>query len=180
MGRKMRITGVVAAGGLGLMLAVAAQALAPGWVGPVAAQETPPAPPNAEAAPSAAVPATCARSEFESAVDHAAEALRDLNNRNRPEFQAKLRKLKEKRAWNDDQFLKEAAPYVKDDQIAIYDAKTNDLLASISSMGQEGANAKDPNCTVLAELRGLMQVLIDTQGTKWTYMFKKLDDELAK
>lgn len=175
MGRKMRMTGVAAAGGFGLMLMVAAQAVVPGWVGPAAAQETPPAPPSAEA-----VSATCAKSEFESAVDHAAEALRDLNNRNRPEFQAKLRKLKEKRAWNDDQFLKEAAPYVKDDQISIYDAKTNDLLASISSMGQEGANAKEPNCTVLAELRGLMQVLIDTQGTKWTYMFKKLDDELAK
>lgn len=175
MGRKTRKVGVAAAGAFGLMLAVAAQALAPGWVGPAAAQETPPASPSSEA-----VPATCAKSEFESAVDHAAEALRDLNNRNRPEFQAKLRKLKEKRAWNDDQFLKEAAPYVRDDQIALYDAKTNDLLASISSMGQEGANAKDPNCTVLAELRGLMQVLIDTQGTKWTYMFKKLDDELAK
>lgn len=179
MGRTMRKTGVAATGAFGLMFAVAAQALAPGWVGPATAQETPPASPSTEAAP-AAVPATCAKSEFESAVDHAAEALRDLNNRNRPEFQAKLRKLKEKRAWNDDQFLKEAAPYVKDDQIAIYDAKTNELLASISSMGQEGANAKEPNCSVLAELRGLMQVLIETQGTKWSYMFKKLDDELAK
>ncbi len=179
MGRKTRKTGVAAAGSLGLMLAVAAQALAPGWVGFAAAQDAPPASPSAETPP-VAVPATCAKSEFESAVDHAAEALRDLNNRNRPEFQAKLRKLKEKRAWNDDQFLKEAAPYVKDEQIAVYDAKTNELLASISSMGQEGANAKEPNCAVLAELRGLMQVLIDTQGTKWAYMFKKLDDELAK
>jgi hypothetical protein len=47
-------------------------------------------------------------------------------------------------------------------------------------MGQEGANAPEPNCTVLAELRGLMQVLIETQGSKWSYMFQKLDTEIAK
>ncbi len=168
MGRKTRRTGFAAACPLGSMLALAMLCVALVPAMPAVAQDA--APP----------PATCAKSEFENAVDLAAEALRDLNNRNRPEFQAKLRKLKEKRAWNDNQFLKEAAPYVKDDQIAVYDDKTNELLASISSMGQEGANAKEPNCAVLAELRGLMQVLIETQGTKWSYMFKKLDDELAK
>ena len=60
--------------------------------------------------PASEAPATCTKTEFESAVDHAAEALRELNNKNRPEFQAKLRKLKEKRAWSDDQFMKEARP----------------------------------------------------------------------
>jgi hypothetical protein len=88
--------------------------------------------------------------------------------------------LKEKRGWSNDQFMKEAAPFVKDDQITVFDDKSNELLASISSMGQEGANAKEPNCAVLQELRGLMGVLIETQGSKWAYMFKKLDDELAK
>ncbi|MGE0023297.1 MAG: hypothetical protein AB7S70_06675 [Hyphomicrobium sp.] len=133
------------------------------------------------AAPEAApAPATCSKSEFESAVDNAAEALRELNNKNRPEFQARLRKLKEKRAWTDDQFMKEAEPFVKDEEISVFDSKTSELLASISAMGQEGANAPEPDCSVLTELRGLMQVLVDTQTTKWTYMFKKLDDEIAK
>jgi len=127
-----------------------------------------------------AAPATCTKTEFESAVDNAAEALRELNNKNRPEFQSRLRKLKEKRAWTDDQFMKEAAPFVKDEEISIFDSKTSELLASISAMGQEGANAAQPNCSVLTELRGLMQVLVDTQTSKWTYMFKKLDDEIAK
>ena len=157
----------MAARPLGLMLAFTIAVTAP-----AAAQEAAPA--------VEPTPATCTKTEFESAVDHAAEALRDLNNKNRPEFQAKLRKLKEKRAWNDDQFLKEAAPYVKDDQISVYDDKSNELLASISSMGQEGANASEPNCAMLTQLRGLMSVLIETQGSKWGYMFKKLDDELAK
>src|SRR5690606_40205866 len=58
-------------------------------------------PAMAEDAPAAApegVPpaesATCTKVEFESAVDSAAESLRDLNNRNRPEFQSKLRQLR--------------------------------------------------------------------------------------
>jgi hypothetical protein len=155
----------------GLLLALAVQTAGLCAPAPAVAQETPASPPAV---------ATCVKSEFESAVDEAAEALRDLNNRNRPEFQSKLRKLKEKRSWSNDQFMKEAAPFVKDDQITIFDDKSNELLASISSMGQEGANAKEPDCTVLSKLRSLMGVLIETQGAKWAYMFKKLDDELAK
>mgnify|MGYP001284780598 CR=1 FL=1 len=164
---------MAAAGILRLMLAAVALGAAPG---PIRAQEPAPAP---ESAPEAA-PEVCSKSEFESAVDHAAERLRELNNKNRPEFQGKLRQLKEKRGWNDNQFLKEAAPFVKDDKIAVYDAKTNELLASISSLGQEGANAPEPNCTMLGDLRGRMQVLIETQDEKWRYMFEKLDTEIAK
>ncbi|HRQ77410.1 MAG TPA: SbcC/MukB-like Walker B domain-containing protein, partial [Gemmatimonadaceae bacterium] len=88
--------------------------------------------------------------------------------------------LKEKRGWDDNRFLREAAPFVKDDRIAVFDATTNDLLASISSLGQEGANAPEPNCTMLSELRGHMQVLIETQHDKWRYMFEKLDAEIAQ
>ena len=145
---------------------------------PVSPEAAPPAAPE-QAAPSA-TPDTCTKSEFESAVDEAAEKLRDLNNTHRPTFQAKLRQLKDKRAWNNDQFLKEAAPFVKDDEITVFDDKTNELLASISSMGQEGANASEPNCKMLADLRNLMGVLVETQGAKWAYMFQKLDTELAK
>src|SRR5262249_4207210 len=124
--------------------------------------------------------ASCAKAEFEGAVDEAAASLRDLNNKNRPEFQDRLRKLKDKRRWDNDQFLKEAAPFVKDDAIEVFDSRTNDLLAEISSMGQEGASAKVPDCDVLAKLRTQMTLLVDTQVAKWAYMFKKLDDELAK
>lgn len=170
---------MLAAALLGAVSWVFAPALAQDAAAPAAPEAAPPAT-STPAAPPDSTPATCAKAEFESAVDHAAESLRELNNKNRPEFQAKLRKLKEKRAWSDSQFLKEAEPFVKDEQITVYDTKTSELLASISSMGQEGANAPEPNCSVLAELRGLMQVLIDTQGAKWTYMFQKLDTEIAK
>lgn len=124
--------------------------------------------------------AGCAKADFEGAVDEAAASLRDLNNKNRPDFQDRLRKLKDKRGWDNDQFLKAAAPFVKDDTIEVFDTKTNDLLTEISSMGQEGATANVPDCDVLAKLRGQMKLLVDTQVSKWAYMFKKLDDELAK
>lgn len=172
--------GVSAAGIVRLMLAAAALVGAAFGLPALSAAQEQPAP-AAEGVPEAAVPPeTCSKAEFESAVDHAAEQLRDLNNKNRPEFQAKLRQLKEKRGWDDNRFLREAAPFVKDDRIAVFDATTNDLLASISSLGQEGANAPEPNCTMLSELRGHMQVLIETQHDKWRYMFEKLDAEIAE
>ncbi len=93
---------------------------------PVGPDATPPAAPAPAPAAPAATPDTCTKSEFESAVDEAAEKLRDLNNTHRPTFQAKLRQLKDKRAWNNDQFLKEAAPFVKDDQITVFDDKSNE------------------------------------------------------
>jgi hypothetical protein len=166
-----------AAGSSGLVLAAAAFGLVVGAPVRATAQEAAPSP--SEGAP-AQEPATCTKVEFESAVDSAAESLRELNNKNRPAFQSKLRQLKEKRGWNDSQFLKEAEPFVKDEKIGEFDSRTNELLASISSLGQEGANAPEPNCTMLGELRGKMQVLIETQTSKWTYMFEKLNGEIAK
>lgn len=125
-------------------------------------------------------PATCTKSEFETVVDEAAAALRDLNARNKPTFQDKLRQLKDKRGWSQDQFLKEAAPYVKDEQVDIFDKKSNELLTTISTMGQEGSTAKTPDCAMLSELHAHMNILVETQTTKWTYMFGKLDEALGK
>jgi hypothetical protein len=134
----------------------------------------------------AAVPANaggapaCAKAEFEDVVDAAAGSLRDLNNKNRPGFQEKLRHLKDKRGWDNDRFLKEAAPFVKDEQIEVFDEKSNDLLAKISSMGQEGSAAAAPDCAMLSDLKAQMNVLVETQTAKWSYMFEKLDKELAQ
>ncbi len=122
----------------------------------------------------------CQRADFEAVVDDAAAALRDLNLKNRPTFQDKLRTLKDKRAWSHDEFMKQAAPFVADDKIAEYDQASTDLLTAISTMGQEGADAATPDCALLAELRARMARLVETQTAKWTYMFGKLDAELAK
>ncbi len=106
--------------------------------------------------------------------------MRDLNAKNKPAFQEKLRQLKDKRGWTHDQFLKEAAPFVRDDKIAVYDQDSERLLSDISSQGQEGAGAQTPDCSLLLELRARMNVLVETQSAKWAYMFQKLDAALAQ
>ncbi len=138
-----------------------------------------PAPPAAPAAPGGATQ-VCAKADFEAVVDDAAGALRDLNMQNKPAFQEKLRQLKDKRGWTHDVFLTEAAPFVRDDKIAVYDQDSERLLADISTLGQEGADAATPDCALLADLKTRMQTLVDTQTAKWTYMFAKLDAALAQ
>lgn len=133
-----------------------------------------------EAAQEAAAGQACAKSDFETVVDRTAAALRDLTVKNKPAFQDKLRRLKEHRGWSQDQFMKEAAPFVRDDKIAVYDQDSERLLDDISSLGQEGAEAQTPDCELLKQLQSQMKLLVDTQNAKWGYMFEKLDAALAQ
>lgn len=142
---------------------------------PPAAAETVPAP----ASPAAVVPAACTKKDFETVVDQSAAALRDLNSQNRPRFQEKLRALRDKKAWNEEQFLKEAVPYVKDDQIDGFDRRTTELLSRIASMGDEGSASATPDCEMYRVLRGYMNQLVETQQSKWGYMFRKIDEALT-
>lgn len=121
----------------------------------------------------------CAKGDFESVVNEAGAALRDLNRQNTPLFQAKLRQLKDKRKWSNDDFLKEAEPFVRDDQILGFDQKSETLLGRIAG-GDAGGPSEAPNCSLLTELRAALAQLVDTQKAKWTYMFAKIDKELAK
>ncbi len=132
------------------------------------------------AAPVRAEDPACAKADFEAVVDEAAAALRDLNGKNKPLFQEKLRSLKSKRGWTHDQFLLEAAPFVRDEKIEAYDQSTDELLSAISTMGQEGAAANTQDCALLLELRARMRLLVETQTKKWSYMFGKIDTELLK
>jgi hypothetical protein len=126
----------------------------------------------------AALPAvgqTCDRGEFEAVVDQASQTLVLLTQKNTPTFQGKLRSLKDKRNWTPDQFVKEGSPFVRDDQIAAYDDKSEQLLIKINSQGDAKAD-----CKVLGELKAAMAALLETQNAKWAYMFDKIDKELAK
>ena len=122
----------------------------------------------------------CSKADFESVVDEAGDALRTLAQQNTPPFQAKLRQLKTKRAWSDDQFLKEAEPLVRDEKIAEFDEKSADLLARITGAGRSGASGDAPDCALLIGLRASMAALVETQKAKWAYMFDKIDKELRK
>jgi len=124
--------------------------------------------------------AQCSKADFEAVVDEAAGALRGLAQQNTPQFQAKLRQLKTKRAWSDDQFLKEAEPLVRDEKIAGFDEKSEELLARITGAGQAGVSGGVPDCTLLVGLRASMATLVEAQMAKWAYMFDKIDKELRK
>lgn len=132
-----------------------------------------------QAQPVAADTVACARGDFEDVVDQAAGALRDLNAKNKPAFQAKLRALKEKRGWAHDTFLVKAAPFVRDEQINVFDQTSQTLLMEIAELGQEGSEAAKPDCELLKGLRGRMEKLVVAQKEKWTYMFAKLETALA-
>ena len=124
--------------------------------------------------------AACTRMQFEAAVSDAAGALRDLNAKNRPPFQQKLRALKDKRGWTHDQFLKEATPLVQDAKIAQYDKESGVFLEKIQTMGAEGASAQTPDCARLGDVETHMQSLVAIQQAKWKYMIERVDQELAR
>ncbi|MGH1417613.1 MAG: hypothetical protein ACRBCJ_02015 [Hyphomicrobiaceae bacterium] len=137
---------------------------------------TQPSPVAAEEPTKSAV--ACVRDDFEAVVDEAGAALRELNQANKPKFQNRLRKLKEKFGWSHEAFLKNAVPYVRDEQITVYDRKSTSLLNEISSLGEEGAEATVADCDLLTQLRARMDVLVKTQNEKWSYMFSKLEKAL--
>ena len=122
----------------------------------------------------------CAKGDFEAVVDEAAGALNALNQQNSPQFQARLRQLKDKRGWSNDQFLKAAEPLVRDEQIVGYDKKSEELLGRITGGGQIASAGAAPDCALLLELRAAMRVLVETQKAKWGYMFDKPEKELAR
>ena len=122
----------------------------------------------------------CSKADFEAVVDEAAAALRSLNHQNTPQFQARLRQLKDKRGWSHEQFLLEASPFVRDEAIAAFDQKSEDFLARITQGGQSQVTATALNCGLLVELRGALAALVETQKAKWTYMFEKINGELRK
>jgi hypothetical protein len=123
--------------------------------------------------------AGCAKADFEAVVDAAGAALRDLSQQNTPLFQGKLRQLKDKRNWSDDEFLKQAEPLVRDETVAGYDKKSEELVARIAGGGQ-GETAADPNCALLASLQSDLELLVETQKAKWTHMLAKLEQELGR
>jgi hypothetical protein len=122
----------------------------------------------------------CAKSDFEGVVNEAGAALRDLNHKNTPVFQAKLRALKDKRNWSNDQFLKAAEPFVRDETIVGHDQKSEELLVRITGGGQSATSASQADCRLLGDLRTALQVLVDTQKEKWRYMMAKIDKELGQ
>jgi hypothetical protein len=124
--------------------------------------------------------AACAKSDFEAVVNAAGAALRDLAQQNTPMFQAKLRELKDKRSWTNDEFVKQAEPLVRDETIAGFDKKSEELVASITGGVGRSDSEPAPDCAVLTGLQADLKLLVETQQAKWTHMLAKVQQELRK
>jgi len=124
--------------------------------------------------------ASCVRDDFVAVVDTAAASLRALNQANKTKFQDRLRKLKTKNGWSNEEYLKAAEPYVRDPKIAEFDATSAKLLGEIAALGHEGSEASTLDCGVLTQLRARMDVLVNTQKDKWAYMFENIDKSLSQ
>jgi hypothetical protein len=122
----------------------------------------------------------CAKADFEAVVNAAGAALRDLAQQNLPLLQGKLRQLKDKRSWSTEEFQKQADPLVRDETVAGYDKKSEDLVARITGGGGRSELETAPDCAVLTGLQADLQLLVETQQAKWTHMLAKVDQELAK
>jgi len=124
--------------------------------------------------------AACAKADFEAVVNAAGAALRDLAQQNTPTFQAKLRELKDKRSWSNDEFIKQAEPLVRDEAITGFDKKSEELVARITGGGGRSEVEPAPDCGVLTGLQADLKLLVETQQAKWTHMLAKVEQELAK
>jgi hypothetical protein len=118
---------------------------------------------------------SCPREAFEAVVDEASSVLVGMTQKNTPAFQARLRALKDKKGWSQEQFLKEGARFVQDATITGFDEQSQQLLIRINSQNTETAD-----CRLLSELKAAMTMLVETQNAKWTYMFNNVSKAMAE
>jgi hypothetical protein len=141
----------------------------------------------------AALAETCDQAAFTAVVDEARGRLEALNAENKQQFQQKLGELREKHGWTKDDFVKNARPLVKDAEIASFDARHEELLTKVPSIGQTdqpvatlagiapaAEQASDSRCIMLGELRSLMGQVIENTRAKWAYMHGKTDAALTQ
>ena len=120
----------------------------------------------------------CAKTDFEAVVNEAGAALRDLNQQNTPLFPGQAAPA-QGQAQLEQRPVPEGGGALRARRgIVGYDQKSEELLTRITGGGQVGGGPA-PDCT-LSGLGGALKVLVETQKAKWTYMFAKLDKELAK
>jgi hypothetical protein len=122
--------------------------------------------------------ASCSKEDFGKAVDQAGAALRKLNADNAPRLRAKMRELKDRKAWADADFEEKALAAVQDERIEAYNAQANDLLAKLDALGSLEP-ASDADCGKLQELSAASLELQATIKAKAAYTLSKLDQMLA-
>jgi hypothetical protein len=121
---------------------------------------------------------TCTPVDFSKAVDEAGAALRKLNAETKPRLQPKMLQLKALKGWSDADYEEKTFAALQDDRIASLDARANELLARIDSLG--GISPQSAiDCAKLDELTAASVELQATVKTKTAYLMNKLDGLIA-
>lgn len=129
------------------------------------------------AAPGASFAETCRKEDFAKAVDEAGESLRAYNAEAAPQLTDKLRQLKTKKGWKDDDYERVALDYLHDARIAGLDQKANDLLAKVDELGTTD-DVTNLDCNRLSELKASSLELLAVMKAKSKYLIGKVDAEL--
>ena len=137
----------------------------------------------------------CRREAFAGVVNEASAELTAMNEANKKLLLEKLQLLKARSGWSEAEFGTQAAPFIKDDRIAGYDAESKALLAKVPELGGAAANpsvaslagaapglnmTSERRCAMMKELRQLMSAVVENSRSKWAYMFARLDAALEK
>lgn len=117
---------------------------------------------------------SCDEAAFRSVVSAASSSINELHEKNNKIFQEKLQKLKAANGWSDAEFVAKATPFVKDDVIASLDTANQALLAKVQSFNSEQAGSDSGRCSMLQELKSLMNQVVANTDTKWQHMISKV------
>jgi hypothetical protein len=119
----------------------------------------------------------CKPEQFTAAIDASGAALRAFNSDAQPKLKDRIRGLKDKKTWGDD-YENRAYDYLQDGRISEFDARTNELIDKIDTLGRKGESGSS-DCTALTELQAAGVALLGIMKDKNAYMLGKLDLEIG-
>lgn len=122
---------------------------------------------------------SCERAVYSEVFNNASGKLAKMNTERASEIKRMLRDLKKLADWSDQEFLRKAAPLVKNKQISAFDSQSKALLASVSDFGGSGTTIDRGECGKIDELRALLSLLIQNTREKWSFMQKSIEVAIA-
>lgn len=117
---------------------------------------------------------TCDAAAFKSVVSAASASINGLHEKDNKIFQEGLQKLRTAKGWSDGDFVANATPFVKDDITASLDLANQGLLAKVQSLDAAQANSKSGRCSMLQELKSMMDQVVANTDAKWQHLISKV------
>ncbi|MCB1526686.1 MAG: DUF1134 domain-containing protein [Hyphomicrobiaceae bacterium] len=128
---------------------------------------------------SAIAASSCTADDFATAVDKVGASLRKFNAEHGPKVAAAVSALQKKRGWSDAELEEKSIEYLHTPRVAELDAKANDLLSEIDTLGEFDAKAP-PDCVRLSALKKAESDLIAVMREKFDLSQKALASAMAE